>query len=88
MKALNDQWVLRDGRMVSEGDAAEIDRLLAQDLVFVNADASGWRKLYQNRTNGRFWELSHPQSEMHGRGPRRLYELAIDRPSDWAADHP
>jgi Fe-S cluster assembly ATPase SufC len=30
---LNDVWVLRDGRMVAEGDAKVIDELLEKGLV-------------------------------------------------------
>ncbi|WP_394086234.1 Imm27 family immunity protein [Roseixanthobacter finlandensis] len=69
--------------MSIEGDAAEIDALLSTELIHLAATEGGWRKLYRHRATGSFWELSYPQSEMHGGGPRRLRELSLTAPEQW-----
>jgi Immunity protein 27 len=69
---LRDIWVSEDGKMVVRGDAAAIDEMLGTKLEKVRSDASGWLVVYRHRETNQFWELSYPQSEMHGGGPRRL----------------
>jgi len=69
--------------MVAGGDAKRIDRMLESELKQISADESGWLKLFQHRETGQYWELSWPQGEMHGGGPRLLRLLAIDSPNDW-----
>ena len=54
---------------------AEIDRALAQ-LDKVAVDASGWLSLYRDPVTGDLWEVSYPQGEMHGGGPRQLARVA------------
>ena len=65
-------WVVVQGRV--EGDAAtlRIDRLIADYFVRLGRADGGWSTLYRDPTDGRFWEHSYPQSEMHGGGPPRL----------------
>ena len=55
------------------------------DLIMVATSDDGWTTLYQHRTTGIFWELSYPQSEMHGGGSQQLRELAIDTAEQWLA---
>jgi hypothetical protein len=73
---LNDVWSFEGGRMVARGDAPAIDKMLEQELEKARVDESGWITIYRHRETGAFWELSYPQSEMHGGGPRRLRLLA------------
>ncbi|WP_390634540.1 Imm27 family immunity protein [Oryzibacter oryziterrae] len=80
---LSDLWGLREARMVNEGDGAAIDALLANELVKLAMTDGGWRTLCQHRLTGRLWELSYPNGEVHGGGPRRLRELSITGPGDW-----
>lgn len=70
-----------EGRLLMDGaillaDASEkrIDKLVKTWLIHLSDDpASGaWLRLYKDPTDGRLWELSYPQSEMQGGGPRRL----------------
>lgn len=69
---LRDIWISEDGKMIARGDAAAIDDMLATKLEKVSSNASGWLVVYRHRETSQFWELSYPQSEMHGGGPRRL----------------
>jgi hypothetical protein len=78
---LRETWEYRDGKVVAAGDAALIDDWLATKLDEVRT--RDWRILYQHRDTGQYWELSYPQSEMHGGGPRLLRRLAIASPDQW-----
>lgn len=83
LQDLNDRWVVEGSKVHAESDAARIDALLAAELVRLSATDGGWRTLYQHRATGTLWELSYPQSEMHGGGPRRLRQLQLTTPEDW-----
>jgi hypothetical protein len=39
-------------------------------------DQSGWDALYADPATGKFWELTYPQSHLHGGGPRQLSEIS------------
>jgi hypothetical protein len=82
LKDFTDQWVFRDGCIHAEGDFDRINKLLSHLTELRRADG-GWRVLYVDELRGSYWELSYPQAEMHGGGPRRLKELAISTPSKW-----
>ena len=58
--------------MMNRGDSAIIDDMLANELERVRTEDGGWTIIYRHRQTGRLWELSHPQSETHGGGPRCL----------------
>jgi Immunity protein 27 len=78
---LNDIWVLRDGKMVAEGDAKAIDALLETSLVELKT--ANWAILYRHKDTAELWQLVYPQSEMHGGGPRRLRRLDQGDPENW-----
>jgi len=61
-------------------EAAEINALLSTELIKVTATDGGRRKSYRHRANEGFWELSHPQNETRGGGPRRLREQSLTVP--------
>jgi len=50
-----------------------IELLVSQHLTKVAG--GGWETLYQDPDDGRYWELTYPQGEMHGGGPPRLTYL-------------
>ena len=83
IRCLREIWVAHGVRVEVAGDAAEIQRLLDHELVKLSVTDGGWRTLFRHRTDGRLWELSYPQGEAHGGGPRMLAELDIASPSDW-----
>jgi len=83
LEDLADHWVVRGSKVSAEGDAAKIDALLSAELIKLSTADGGWRTLYRHRRTGGLWELSYPQSEMHGGGPRRLRQLALLVPEDW-----
>lgn len=73
---LIEEFLLKGSTVVAAGDAARIDVMLRDELVKVGAEEGGWTTLYRHKTTGTFWELTYPNSEMHGGGPRQLVELS------------
>jgi hypothetical protein len=69
---LTGQWVLQGGRPVADDVCKRILALTKSHLLEVGRDASGWNTLYRDPTDGRYWELVYPQSEIHGGGPPEL----------------
>jgi len=57
------------------GDSAtalRIGELTSTHLKEVGRSEDGWASLYKDPGDGRFWELTYPQGELHGGGPPRL----------------
>jgi hypothetical protein len=74
---LKGQWLLVDGKLVKDEVSKRIEALVEKYLTRVRADKSGWNTLFRDPSDGRFWELTYSNSEMHGGGPPRL--SAIDK---------
>jgi hypothetical protein len=72
---LTGQWILQDGEPVADDVSKRIIALTKSYLLEVGRDASGWDTLYRDPTDGRFWELTYPQSDLHGGGPPQLQYL-------------
>ncbi|MFN4276540.1 MAG: Imm27 family immunity protein [Ferrovibrio sp.] len=49
-----------------------IERLISGHLEKIGADASGWDTLFRDPNDKRLWELTYPESHLHGGGPSRL----------------
>ena len=62
--------------MAADAAAARIDRLINGLLIKIGTDLSGWETLYRDPQDGRYWELTFPQSEMQGGGPPRLRHIS------------
>jgi hypothetical protein len=75
---LTGQWILQGGRPVADDVCSRILALTKSYLVEVARDASGWNALYRDPNDGRYWELSYPQGELHGGGPPQLRCLTAD----------
>ena len=46
--------------------------LVSRRLTLLGVAEGGWRQLYRDPRDGRYWELTFPQGSLHGGGPRRL----------------
>ena len=42
-----------------------------------------WATLYRHRGTGELWDLTFPQSHLHGGGPMRLRKLDHNDPDAW-----
>jgi hypothetical protein len=66
------EWVARDGRVVADDTCHRVETLVSEQLVQLAQTADGWSKLFRDPADGRLWEQSYPQGEMHGGGPPSL----------------
>jgi hypothetical protein len=75
---LEGNWVRGADGVVADATAQRIESLLADALEKVAESADGWRTLYRDLRDGRFWELTYPRKEWHGGGPPRLSCVSAD----------
>jgi hypothetical protein len=71
-------WVLKDGEVVGDQATRIIRHLVADHFIEVSEREGGWTTLHLDPTDGSYWELTYPQSEMHGAGPPALARLSAD----------
>lgn len=63
------------GNIVADDNCRRIEWLTATVLKKICSDYSGWETLYQNPEDGRYWELTYPESGYHGGGPPSLRNI-------------
>lgn len=68
-------WLVAPGGVVADDAARRIEELTISYLREASQTDDGWSVLYEDPIDGRYWELTYPQSEMHGGGPPRLVVL-------------
>lgn len=56
-----------------------IIELIQNHLLEKAKDVSGWDTLYKDPSDGRYWELIYPQSNLHGGGPPELHQITFER---------
>lgn len=64
--------VVNGGRIDWDPVSRRIHELTQGPLILLGSVDAGWSKLYYDPVDGRMWELTFPQSEMHGGGPPTL----------------
>ena len=74
---LTGKWLLRGRRVVGDDMSARIEDLVGSHLRELARDGRDWSVLYRDPDDGRLWELTYPQSELHGGGPRQLRCLTL-----------
>ena len=74
-------WQMKGTKVIGDPVCERIEWLISHHLIQLGSDSSGWSELYRDPDDGRLWELTWPQSEMHGGGPPRLTCLTIDAAS-------
>jgi Immunity protein 27 len=65
---LTGRWNSHWERGTAEATSRRIQHLVAEHLVLLGGDASGWNGLYRDPDDGRLWELTYPDSYIHGGG--------------------
>ena len=72
------RWEKIDGSVRTDAVANRIDELTQTHLTRVSVSENGWEKLPRDPVDLRLWELTYPQSEMHGAGPPMLRLLSLE----------
>jgi hypothetical protein len=73
------KWIFCGTQVEGDETCKRIKWLVAEKLQEIKTDDSGWDVLYRDPVDGRYWELTYPQSHMHGGGPPRLTHLSIEQ---------
>ncbi len=69
-------WVVEGAQVHGDASCLRIEWLIRERLEPLGRDETGWNTLFRDARDGRLWELTYPQSDLHGGGPPRL--SAID----------
>jgi hypothetical protein len=81
---LTGRWLVEGGR--ARGDAAceRIEWLIAHYLqkIAESPQSGAWETLYRDPEDGRYWERTYPEGQMHGGGPPQLKRLTIQEASE------
>jgi len=81
-------WIVgKNGHVLGDNSSRRIDELI-KGFSRVAHREGGWTILFRNPLNGTYWEVTHPQSHMHGGGPRKLSRLSVSEVSDRYPDIP
>jgi hypothetical protein len=65
-------WITKDGHVIADENESRIAWLIENAFVKVAIADGGWSTLYRDKEDHRLWEVTYPQSEMHGGGPRSM----------------
>jgi Immunity protein 27 len=75
---LSGRWIVENGEAHGDAVCDRIAWLLSNRLRKL-ADSrqwGAWQTLYQDPDDGRYWERTYPQGELHGGGPPQLQSLS------------
>ncbi len=67
-----------DSSVVRDNAGLEIERRLHEELRYVGSSDDGWSQLFVDRFDYTYWEMTFPQSDMHGGGPKLLSQVTKD----------
>ncbi len=70
---------MKDDKIVENSNCALIKEKLTNALIQVAISTDGWTTLYKEKNSDVYWELTYPQSEMHGGGPAQLESFNYDK---------
>jgi hypothetical protein len=77
---LTGKWVLNNGVVRGDHVCERIHYLIANSLieVAISPEWGIWETLFRDSNDGRYWERTYPQGEMHGGGPPELRCISSD----------
>ena len=62
-------WIIENNKLVADANSHRIQRLIdGGSLILVARSPDGWSVLYRDLADGRLWELTYPDSGLHGAG--------------------
>lgn len=74
------KWLVEDGHTRADVTCERIKWLTSHQLqkVVLSKDWGAWETLFRDLGDGRYWEQTCPQSELHGGGPPALKNLSAE----------
>ncbi|WP_200974468.1 Imm27 family immunity protein [Echinicola sp. 20G] len=73
-KEIIGKWVFKDGKTVADANCHLIESMIKNDLKEFENSEDGWTRRYKH-ANGSIWELTYPESHLHGGGPPKLSRI-------------
>lgn len=74
------KWIVDPtGRVIGDEAETQIQDLIQNHLKRLADREGGWTVLYHDPSANSYWELTFPNSEWHGGGPRKLTRLEASR---------
>ena len=72
------KWIMSDGKVVGDSTTERIEWLVSKVLTRIafHPELGAWETLFRDPTDGRYWERTFPDSQMHGGGPPRLWHIS------------
>jgi hypothetical protein len=69
------RWVVEGAKSRADDVCRRIEHLTANVLqeLAVSREHGAWETLFRDPADGRFWERTYPQGELHGGGPPALH---------------
>ena len=71
-------WLVEGDQVIADEVSQRIEILVERRLQLIGSADGGWSRLYLDPADGRYWELTYPQSVMHGGGPPQLAYVPAD----------
>jgi hypothetical protein len=73
------RWVVDPkGNVVADELEEQIQEIVRDHLTRIGDRENGWTTLYRNPSDGSYWELTFPESQLQGGGPSKLTRIAAD----------
>ena len=79
---LTGKWLFENGKVVGDEVEERICELVENRFTRLADREGGWVILHRDPVDRSLWELSFPQSGLHGGGPARLMRLTEDQARD------
>ena len=79
---LTGKWLFENGKVVGDEIEERICELVEDRFTRLADREGGWVILHRDPVDRSLWELSFPQSGLHGGGPHRLTRLTEDQARD------
>lgn len=73
-KEIIGKWKFENGKVIGDSNCEIIEKMIKQELKKIGASEDGWTIKYESN-DGTIWELSYPQSHLHGGGPPKLVQI-------------
>ncbi len=72
-------WIIQAGSVVADDVSKRIEALIGNTLKEVGSSEDGWGVLYIDSSDGRYWELTYPDSDAHSGGAPKLSVMAVEQ---------
>lgn len=69
---LKGRWIEKGSTVIQDDVCKRIDYLVSSVLEELGVNELNWSVLYKDPNDQRYWELTFPESSLHGGGPPEL----------------